>query len=317
MPNRIFMFPGQGSQMVGMGLKLKQESKIAAELFAQIDDALGQKLSNLMFEGPAETLGISENTQPALMAHSLAVIRVIEREFALPIENLVGGLVGHSLGEYSALTAAGVLDVATTAKLLRLRGQAMQQAVPQGVGAMAAIIGLGSDMVTKITEQATESDDDFCTLANDNSAEQVVISGHKQAVERAMALCKEAGAKRALPLPVSVPSHCKLMQPAAEQMAQAFADATFSAGKLPVYANISTESSDDSKLIQDALIQQLCGRVRFRETIEKLSANHQEFVEIGTGKVLCGLVKRIASDSTQLNLGADMAQIETFIKANQ
>ncbi len=315
--SKIFMFPGQGSQAVGMGLALKQESKIAATLFDEIDDALNQKLSAIMFEGTAETLGISENTQPALMAHSMAVIRVIEHEFGVPIENLASGLVGHSLGEYSALTAAGVLDVATTAKLLRLRGQAMQQAVPQGVGYMAAIIGLGADMVTQITEQATESDDEFCALANDNSAEQVVISGHKQAVERAMVLCKEAGAKRALPLPVSVPSHCKLMQPAAEQMAQAFSDATFSAGKLPVYANISTESSDDSQVIQDALIQQLCGRVRFRETIEKLSANHQEFVEIGTGKVLCGLVKRIAGDSIQVNLGADMAQIETFIKANQ
>ncbi|MCH9853023.1 MAG: ACP S-malonyltransferase [Alphaproteobacteria bacterium] len=315
--SKIFMFPGQGSQAVGMGLALKQQSKIASALFDEIDDALNQKLSAIMFEGTAETLGISENTQPALMAHSMAVIRVIEHEFGVPIENLASGLVGHSLGEYSALTAADVFDVATTAKLLRLRGQAMQQAVPQGVGSMAAIIGLGADMVTKITEQATESDDEVCTLANDNSAEQVVISGHKQAVERAMALCKEAGAKRVLPLPVSVPSHCKLMQPAAEQMAQAFADARFSAGKLPVYANISTESSDDSAVIQDALIQQLCGRVRFRETIEKLSASHQEFVEIGTGKVLCGLVKRIAGDSTQVSLGADMAQIETFIKANQ
>ena len=315
--SKIFMFPGQGSQIVGMGLALKQQSKVAATLFDEVDDALSQKLSTIMFEGPAETLGISENTQPSLMAHSMAVIRVIEQEFGVPIEKLANGLVGHSLGEYSALTAAGVIDVATAARLLRLRGQAMQQAVPQGIGAMAAIIGLGADKVMQITQQATESDDDFCTLANDNSAEQVVISGHKQAVERAMALCKEAGAKRALPLPVSVPSHCKLMQPAAEQMAEAFADVTFSAGKLPVYANISTENSDDSKVIQDALIQQLCGRVRFRETIEKLSANHQTFVEIGTGKVLCGLVKRIAGDSTQLNLGADMAQIETFIKENQ
>ncbi len=317
MPKTIFMFPGQGSQTVGMGLKLQQESKVAAETFSEIDDALGQKLSTLMFEGDAEQLNISENTQPALMAHSMAVIRIIEQEFAVPIEKIANGLVGHSLGEYSALTASGVLDLATTAKLLRLRGQAMQQAVPQGMGAMAAIIGLNAEKVAELAQQATVSDDDFCSLANDNSGEQVVISGHSGAVERAMVLCKQAGAKRALPLPVSVPSHCKLMQPAADRLAEALAKIDLQQGKLPVYANVSTTSSNDAQVIRESLIQQLCGRVRFRETIEKLSGECQQFVEIGTGKILSGLVRRIASESVQVNLGADMQHIEAFVKENQ
>ncbi len=314
MTGRILMFPGQGSQSVGMGQKLFEQSKIGKEVFAEIDDALSTKLSAMMFEGPAEQLGISEYTQPALMAHSMAVIRIIQQEFSTPLDKIADGLLGHSLGEYTALTASGVLQLADCARILRLRGQLMQQAVPQNIGAMAAIIGLSADKIEALTAQATLSPDDFCTLANDNSAAQGVISGHASAVQRAMELCKEAGAKRALLLPVSVPSHCALMQPAADMMQDELQNISFAQGTLPVYANVSTQAANDADVMRADLVQQLCGRVRFRETIESLhQAGHEEFVEIGSGKVLTGLVKRIATGVQLLNLGTDMQEIEDFI----
>ena len=315
MPLKTITFPGQGSQKITMGKSLAEQSVVAKNTFAEIDDALGEKLSQLMFEGDSDVLNLSKNTQPALMAHSLALVRVLEQEFGTKIESIADALVGHSLGEYSALIAAGVFSLADGARLLRLRGQAMQQAVPKNIGAMAAILGLEFEQITEIAKQATQSDNDFCTLANDNCSGQLVISGHKSAVERAMDLAKAQGAKRALLLPVSVPSHCALMRPAADKMQEALEGVLIQTPKIPVFANISTEVANNIDTIKQDLIAQLCGRVRFRETITKLAnLGHESFTEIGTGKVLTGLVKRIAPEANLFNI-ENIADIESFLKA--
>ncbi len=311
------MFPGQGSQQIGMGKQLSEQSAVAKEVFAEIDDALEQKLSDLMFTGSIADLSVSENTQPALMAHSMAIIRVIEKQFAIPIETISQALVGHSLGEYSALAAAGVFSLTDAAKLLRLRGQAMQQAVVFGEGAMAAILGLEVEIIEKITEEASSSPDNFCTLANDNSSGQAVISGHINAVTHALELAKIHGAKRTVTLPVSVPSHCKLMQPAADIMRDAFEKVQFNSPKLPVFANFSMQATTETSQIKVDLVKQLCFRVRFRETIVNLANDgHILFAEIGTNKVLSGLVKRIVPNCKIYTI-SNLQDIENFLHSQQ
>jgi [acyl-carrier-protein] S-malonyltransferase len=288
---RAFLFPGQGSQAVGMGAALAGASNAARDIFGEVDEALGQNLFRLMREGPEDELKLTENAQPAIMAHSLAVLRT----WGLDLAGKADFVAGHSLGEYSALCAAGSFDLATTAKLLKLRGQAMQAAVPVGVGAMAALLGADLELAEQIAAAAAEGE--VCTVANDNDPSQVVISGHKGAIDRAIALAKDMGAKRAVPLPVSAPFHCALMQPAADAMAEALSGTNLRAPAVPLYANVSAEPVSDASTIRNQLVEQVTGMVRWRESIANMAAaGVDEFVEIG-GKVLGPMVKRIAPDA--------------------
>lgn len=309
---RVFVFPGQGAQAIGMCKALAEAYPAARAVFEEVDAALGESLSSLIWEGEIEALTLTANAQPALMATSLAAMRALEAEgFAITDAAYVAG---HSLGEYSALCAAGALTVADTAKLLRLRGEAMQSAVPVGVGAMAAVLGLDLATVREVAEEAArDSGGEVCQAANDNDPAQVVISGHKAAVERAAEIAKARGAKRALLLPVSAPFHCALMQPAADAMAQALAGTTISVPKVPVVANVRAEAVTDPEVIRQLLVEQVTGSVRWRESVEWMVAQGAtEFWEIGAGKALSGMIKRIAKDTAQVNVGSpeDIAKLK-------
>lgn len=289
---RVFTFPGQGSQAVGMGKALADASAAAREVFAEVDDALGQSLSQVIWEGPADALTLTANTQPALMAVSLAAIAAM-KEAGVTVDNSAGFVAGHSLGEYSALAAAGSLSVADAARLLRIRGEAMQSAVPVGEGAMAAILGLELAQVEGLAVEATEAG--VCDVANDNGPGQVVVSGSKAAVEKAAELAKALGARRALMLPVSAPFHCSLMQPAADRMAEALAEVTLTAPGVPLIANVLAAPISDPDEIRTHLVAQVTGRVRWRESVLWMADNGVDAAfEIGAGKVLTGLAKRIA-----------------------
>ena len=284
------MFPGQGSQTVGMGRGLYDAYPASRAVFDEVDAALGESLSTLIFEGPEEKLTLTENAQPALMAVSLSAVRALESHGFRT--NSAEFVAGHSLGEYSALAAAGALTISDTARLLRIRGRAMQGAVGPGEGAMAAIIGLSSDAVAALCARA--ADDDVCEMANDNGGDQIVVSGTKAAVERAVALALELGAKRAILLQVSAPFHCRLMQPAAERMQEALADAAVVAPVVPVVSNVTATPTSDPAEIRRRLVDQVTGRVRWRETVNYLSANGVDtLLEVGSGKVLSGLARRI------------------------
>lgn len=311
--SKAFIFPGQGSQTVGMGKAMAENFEAARLVFQEVDDALNQKLSQIIFEGPDDALTLTENGQPAIMATSIAVLRVLQKEVGLDLAKAAKFVAGHSLGEYSALCAAGALSLSDTARLLRLRGQAMQKAVPVGQGAMAAILNLDLDVVANIAEQASQGE--ICTLANDNSPGQVVISGHKDAVDRACELAKEAGAKRALLLPVSAPFHCPLMQPAADAMQEALGAIQLNAPVVPVVSNVSVEAETDPARIRDLLVQQVTGRVRWTESVLYMRDNGvTETVEIGNGKVLSGLTRRIDKELSASNIGVP-ADLDSFAKA--
>lgn len=299
-----FVFPGQGSQAVGMGKGLAESFPEARAVFDEVDAALGQKLSALMWDGPADELTLTENAQPAIMATSLAVMRVLESEFAVTAD-AAKFVAGHSLGEYSALAAAGALSLTDAAKLLKLRGQAMQKAVPVGEGAMAALIGADLDQAEKAA--AAGSAQGVCQVANDNAPGQVVISGAKTAVDAAIAAAQEMGVKRAMQLPVSAPFHCALMQPAADAMAEALAAVSISAPRVPVVVNVRARPESDPEAIRNLLVEQVTGRVRWRESVEWMAGEGgiATFAEAG-GKVLTGMLKRIAPDAAGVTLvGAD------------
>ena len=297
-----FVFPGQGSQAVGMGKALAANFPAAQAVFDEVDEALGAKLSATIFEGPAETLTLTENAQPALMAMSLAVFRVLQSEAGLDLKRDAKFVAGHSLGEYSALAAAGTFSIADAARLLRTRGQAMQKAVPVGVGAMAALIGLEFDAAVAVAAEAAQGQ--VCQAANDNGGGQVVVSGDKAAVERAVEIAKAKGAKRAMLLVVSAPFHCALMAPAAEAMAQALAQVKVNAPAVPVVANVLAGPVSDPADIVRSLVAQVTGTVRWRESVAYMAgAGVTSFYEIGAGKVLSGLIKRIADGATTAAVG--------------
>ena len=297
-----FVFPGQGSQFVGMGHALYSAFPVARQVFEEVDAALGQKLSVLMFEGPEAELTLTANAQPALMAVSLATMRVLESEAGLDLAKHVAFVAGHSLGEYSALASAGTLTITDTALLLRVRGSAMQAAVPAGLGAMAALIGLDFAEAAMVAAEAAQGD--VCQAANDNGGGQVVISGHKAAVERAMELAKAKGAKRAILLPVSAPFHCALMQPAADAMRDALAGVSLKAPRVPVVCNVLAGPSTDPDAIRLNLVRQVTGTVRWRESVAWMgSQGVDRFFEIGAGKVLTGLLKRIVPDAQGFAVG--------------
>ncbi|WP_029623924.1 ACP S-malonyltransferase [Sphingomonas sp. PAMC 26617] len=309
---RAFVFPGQGSQVVGMGRALAESSAVARAVFQEVDDALGQNLFRLMTEGPEDQLQLTENAQPAIMANAIATLRVLEQEGGIRLADKADYVAGHSLGEYSALCAAGAIDLSTTARLLKLRGQAMQAAVPVGVGAMAALLGADVDKARAIAEAAAEGE--VCTVANDNDPSQVVISGHRGAIERAIALAKEMGAKRAVLLPVSAPFHCPLMQPAADAMERALADARVDAPLVPVFANVTAAAVADADTIRRLLVEQVTGMVRWRESVLAMADTGVErFVEFG-GKVLTPMIKRIAPDVDATSV-VTMDDIEALSKA--
>ena len=298
-----FVFPGQGSQTVGMGKALATNFSAARQLFEEVDAALDSKLSTIIFEGPADTLTLTENAQPALMAVSLATLRVLEAEAGLNLARDAQFVAGHSLGEYSALAAAGAFTVADAARLLRTRGQAMQKAVPVGAGAMAALIGLEFDTASAVAAEATQGE--VCQAANDNGAGQVVVSGCKAAVERAVEIAKTKGAKRAMLLPVSAPFHCALMQPAAEVMADALAKVSVKSPNVPVVANVLAKAIRDPAEIVRALIAQVTGTVRWRESVLFMAgAGVTNFYEVGAGKVLSGLIKRLVEGATASAIGS-------------
>ncbi|WP_116092038.1 ACP S-malonyltransferase [Sphingomonas crusticola] len=309
---RAFLFPGQGSQAVGMGADLAAASVHARAVFEEVDEALSQKLSRLMAEGPAEDLTLTENAQPAIMANALATLRVLEQEGGVRLADKAEFVAGHSLGEYSALCAAQALDLSTTARLLRLRGEAMQAAVPIGAGAMAALLGADFALAEAICADAAQGE--VCQAANDNGGGQVVISGNKAAVERAMVLSKERGVKRAVLLAVSAPFHCALMQPAAEAMAKALAEADVRSPLVPVYANVTAAPAADPDVIRDLLVRQVTGTVRWRESVEAMwDAGVTDFVEFGA-KVLGPMVKRIAPDANVVSI-VTMNEIEALAAA--
>ena len=304
---RAFIFPGQGSQVVGMGAALSDASRPARDVFAEVDEALGQNLFRIMRDGPDEELKLTENAQPAIMAHSIAVLRTL----GVSLADAVNFVAGHSLGEYSALCAAGSFDLATTAKLLKLRGQAMQRAVPVGEGAMAALLGADLKLAQKIAEAAAQGQ--VCTVANDNDPSQVVISGSKAAIDRAIEMAKEMGAKRAVPLAVSPRFHCPLMQPAADAMEDALRFVVMNEPVVPVFANVSARPESDPDTVRNQLVEQVTGMVRWRESVANMfDAGVHDFVEIG-GKVLGPMVKRIAPDATVTSV-VTMEDIEALAK---
>ena len=310
---RAFVFPGQGSQVVGMGKELAENMPVAAQVFEEINDALGQNLSGLMFEGPQDELTLTHNAQPALMASSIAVMRVLEKDFDVKLGDVAAYVAGHSLGEYSALTASGALSLTDTARLLKLRGEAMQRAVPVGIGAMAALLGLNFDVAVEVAAEAAQGE--VCTAANDNADGQVVISGHKAAVERAIIIAKEKGAKRGILLPVSAPFHCSLMQSAADEMAEALAETVISAPIVPVIVNVTAVPESDPENIRKYLVEQVTGRVRWRESILKMNElGVEHLVEAGTGKVLSGMVRRICRDIKGVSLQSP-ADLEAFAQS--
>jgi [acyl-carrier-protein] S-malonyltransferase len=321
MPVYAFIFPGQGSQSVGMGRDLAAAFAPAREVFGEVDETLGQRLSKLMFDGPADELTLTENAQPALMAMSMAIVRVLAQEGSVRIAERAALVAGHSLGEYSALVAADALDLAVAARLLRLRGQAMQAAVAPGEGAMAALLGVELAAATEICAEAAvlhrEGQPDLrqvVQVANDNGGGQVVISGHKAAVDRAVELAKIRGVKRAMVLPVSAPFHCALMAPAADKMAEALEGATLRVPVVPLVANVIAAKVTDPAAIKRQLVQQVTATVRWRESVvaaTEMGVN--AFVELGAGKVLSGLVKRIVPDAAVLNAGTP-AEIEALLK---
>jgi [acyl-carrier-protein] S-malonyltransferase len=303
---RAFIFPGQGSQAVGMGKALAEASAVARQLFEEVDEALRQKLSRLMAEGPVEELTLTENAQPAIMANALATLRV--SGIGMDPADFVAG---HSLGEYSALCAAGSFDVATTARLLKLRGQAMQRAVPVGQGAMAALLGAGLELAQAVAEAAAQGE--VCTVANDNDPTQVVISGHRAAIERALEIAKEKGAKRAVLLPVSAPFHSPLMEPAARAMEEALAGTDIRPPAVPLYANVAAAPVDDPAEIRRLLVEQVTGMVRWRESVAAMAeAGVAHFVEFG-GKVLAPMVKRIVPDAKVTSV-VTMDDIDALVK---
>lgn len=308
---RAFIFPGQGSQSVGMGQALSLASAAAREVFQEVDEALGQNLSKLMFEGPEADLTLTENAQPAIMANAIAALRVLEKEGGLLLADKAAYVAGHSLGEYTALCAAGSLGLAETARLLKLRGQAMQAAVPVGEGAMAALLGLDFEAAVKAAAEGAQGE--VCQAANDNAPGQVVISGHKAAVERAIEIAKGLGAKRGMLLPVSAPFHCSLMAPAAEKMAEALAGANVAAPFVPVVANVTAAPVTDPAEIRRLLVEQVTGTVRWRESVLAMAdLGVDGFVEFG-GKVLGPMIKRIAPDAATLSL-VSMDDIEAAAK---
>ena len=308
-----FIFPGQGSQKVGMGVELAEASVHAREVFEEVDEALNQKLSALMKEGPESELTLTSNAQPAIMANSIATLRVLEKEFGVALADKAQCVAGHSLGEYSALCAAGAFGLAETAKLLRLRGIAMQDAVPIGVGAMAALLGADIDKASALAEAAAEGQ--VCEIANDNDPTQVVISGHAEAVDRAIEMAKDHGIKRGIKLPVSAPFHCSLMEPAAQRMKTALADTAPDGFTVPLYANVTASRVTDSAEEQKLLVDQVTGRVRWRESVIAMSdAGIERFVELG-GKVLAPMVGRIAKEAPAISL-VTMEDLEKFAKEN-
>src|SRR5712691_8030549 len=309
-----FIFPGQGSQAVGMGKALADAFLPARAVFDEVDAALGENLTRIIWEGPAQTLTLTENAQPALMAVSLAAMRVLEAEAGVSLARVAKFVAGHSLGEYSALAAAGALSVGDTARLLRIRGRAMQKAVPVGTGAMAALIGLDFDAAVEVAAEAARSQ--VCQAANDNGGGQVVVSGDKAAVERAVEIAKGRGARRAMMLPVSAPFHCALMQPAADAMAEALAKVAVKPPAVPVVANVLVQPISDPGEIVRALVAQVTGTVRWRETIAFMAGEGvTKFYEVGAGKVLSGLVKRIAEEASGVAIGtpADVAAVKASL----
>lgn len=310
--SRAFVFPGQGSQAVGMGRDLAEAFAPAREVFEEVDDALSQRLSRLMFEGPESDLTLTENAQPALMAVSLAVVRVLEREGGLDLSRHAAFVAGHSLGEYSALAAAGAFGIAEAARLLKRRGQAMQRAVPVGVGAMAALLGMDLEPARAVAEEAAEGE--VCAAANDNGPGQVVLSGHKTAVERAVKIAAGKGAKRAIMLPVSAPFHCALMKPAADEMEEALAASPPRAPQVPLIANVTAAPVSDPEAIRRLLVEQVTAPVRWRESVLAMKERGVDtVVELGAGKVLSGLVKRIDRELAASSVGSP-AEIEAFLK---
>jgi [acyl-carrier-protein] S-malonyltransferase len=312
--SRAFIFPGQGSQAVGMGRELAEAFAPAREVFEEVNEALGQNLSKLMWEGPQDELTLTENAQPAIMVVSLAVIRTLEKEGGLRLADKAAFVAGHSLGEYSALAAAGSFTLADTARLLKRRGQAMQRAVPVGAGAMAALLGLEFDAAAEIAAEAAQGE--VCEAANDNGGGQVVVSGAKAAVERAIEIAKGKGAKRSMLLPVSAPFHCALMQPAADEMAEALAAVEIRAPAVPLVANVTASRVADPATIRDLLVRQVTGMVRWRESVLYMEAQGvASFVETGAGKALAGMIKRIAQQSPEIVSVGTPADIEALLKA--
>ncbi|MEE4239592.1 MAG: ACP S-malonyltransferase [Anderseniella sp.] len=311
-----FTFPGQGSQAVGMGRELADNFAAARAVFDEVDAALGQRLSALMWDGPIEDLTLTSNAQPALMAVSMATVRVLEAEFGVTVKDHASFVAGHSLGEYSALAAAGTFSIADTARLLRIRGDAMQKATPVGTGAMAALLGLDYEAAAKVAAEAAQGD--VCQAANDNAPGQVVVSGHKAAVERAVEIAKGHGAKRAMLLPVSAPFHCALMQPAADVMAEALAGVTMHDPAVPLIANVTAAPVSDAASIRDNLVKQVTGTVRWRESVEWMAANGVAvMVELGAGKVLTGMARRMAPDANCMATAsvADLEAVAAALKA--
>ena len=297
-----FLFPGQGSQAVGMGKALYDASPEARAVFDEVDEALSQKLTDVIFEGPDEQLRLTQNTQPALMATSLATVRALEKLSGQVLSDLGHYVAGHSLGEYSALAAAGTISIGDAARLLRLRGRSMQDAVPVGEGAMAAVLGLELEDVETVAKEAAGND--VCDVANDNAPGQVVVSGHKEAVERAVEIAKDKGAKRSLLLPVSAPFHCALMAPAAKAVDQALADIAFKQPSLPVVTNVGAAPESDPEVLRQALIEQVTAKVRWRESLVAMSnLGVDSALELGAGRVLAGLVKRTVRDIKAISIG--------------
>lgn len=310
---RSLVFPGQGSQAVGMGQALAAAFTEARDVFQEVDDALGQHLTKLMFEGPVDDLKLTENAQPALMAASMAVMRVLEKQGKYHLPQAAKFVAGHSLGEYSALCAAGSLTLGDTAKLLKKRGLAMQQAVPVGVGTMAALIGVELSVAQEIAAAASQGE--VCTAANDNAPGQVVISGHVAAVDRAIAIAAERGFKRSVKLPVSAPFHCSLMQPAADVMREALAAVTVKAPVVPLIANVTAEAVSDAESIRDLLVKQVTGVVRWRESVLYMKAQGvQQLVECGAGTVLAGLAKRIDKELYTVSMHTP-EEVDAFLKS--
>jgi [acyl-carrier-protein] S-malonyltransferase len=308
---RAFIFPGQGSQAVGMGKALAEASAVAREVFQEVDDALDQSLFKLMCEGPEDQLTLTENAQPAIMANAIATLRVLEKEGGISLAEKASFVAGHSLGEYSALCAAGAFDLATTAKLLKLRGQAMQAAVPVGVGAMAALLGADIEKAEALAAAAAEGE--MCTVANDNDPTQVVISGHKTAIDRAVELVKDHGIKRGILLPVSAPFHCPLMKPAADRMADALGETAINAPHVPVFANVVAAPISEPDEIRRLLVEQVTGRVRWRESaIAMRDAGVAHFYEFG-GKVLSPMVKRSTGEEVSATSIVSMGDIEAVL----